>query len=116
MGLLGIIKGALQFGLGLFSAIRGADTKPTLTELLPLVVANILPAVDQAINYQNLDSQEKLDAWFGTLDAATGVEATAVDVLKDLPADKEELFFDHIISAAKIYAYNRIGVEGFKAE
>ena len=114
MGFLGILKGAVNFGLQLFGAIRGSDQKPTLTDLLPAIVGNILPAIDQAITFQNLDTKEKLDAWFGTLDAATGMEATAVDIIKNLPADKEEQFWDHIIEAARIFAYNKIGVEGFK--
>lgn len=116
MSFLGILKATLQFGLQLFGAIRGAEQKPTLSDLLPTIVANILPAVDQAITYQKLDTTEKLDSWLASLDAATGVESTAVDILKDLPADKEELFWDHIIEAARIYGYCRIGVEGFKGQ
>ena len=116
MKLWGILSGVLDFGVKLWGSIKGTGAKPTMTDLLPLVVGNILPAVEKAISYQNLDSQEKVDAWLATLDAATGEEASAADVLRDLPADKEEQLFDHLLEVARIYAYSKIGVEGYTVE
>lgn len=116
MNLWGVLKAAAGFGLQLLASVKGSGNgKPSFSELLPTIVGAVLPAVDQAIRFQGLDTKEKVDAWITTLDAATGLDATALDIVKDLPADKEEQLFDHVLEAARIFAYCKIGVPGYKA-
>lgn len=113
MSLFGWISGALKLGLGLWGWVRGQDSKPTLTDLLPVIMSNLLPAVEKAIGYQGLDTQEKFDSWLEALDAGTGSDPTAVDLIRDLPPDQEELLFDHLKEAARIYGYCLIKVPGY---
>lgn len=116
MNIWGVLRAAAGFGLQLLNAVKGTNgSKPTLVELLPTVVSAVLPAVDQAIKFQGLDTKEKVDAWIVTLDAATGLDAAALDIVRDLPADKEEQLFDHVLEAARIFAYCKIGVPGYRA-
>jgi len=112
--MLGWLKMAVTVGLKLFSFVTAKGTKPTMVDAIPFAVSQMLPAVQRAIQYQGLDTKEKLDAWLVTIDAGTGSDADAVDIIARLPADKEESFFDHLIEAARIYGYHLIGVEGYR--
>lgn len=110
--MLGWLKAAVTFSVKMFGWIKQTD-QPSLIDALPFAVAQLLPAVQRAIEYQGLHTQEKFDTWLNTLDQATGVEAGAIDFVGGLPADKEEEFFDHLIEAARIYGYHLIGVKGY---
>lgn len=110
--MFGWLRSAVVFGVKMFGWVTKSD-KPSLADALPFAVAQLLPAVQKAIEFQGLNTQEKLDAWLDTLDKATGVEAGAIDFVGGLPADKEEEFFDALIQAARIYGYHLIGVKGY---
>jgi len=110
--MFGWLKAAVVIGLKIYGFVSKGD-KPSLADALPFAVGQMLPAVQKAIQYQGLDTKEKFDAWLIAVDAGTGSDTTAVDLLVRLPADKEELFFDHLIEAARIYGYHLIGVEGY---
>ena len=81
--------------------------------MLPFVVSQLLPAVEQAIRFQGLNTKEKFDSWLTTLDESTGIEPP-VDLISRLPAEQEEALFDHLLEAARIYGYHLIGVPGYR--
>lgn len=110
--MLGWLKSAVVFGVKMFGWVTKSE-KPSLVDALPFAVSQLLPAVQRAIEFQGLNTQEKFDTWLETLDQATGVEAGAIDFIGGLPAEKEEEFFDHLIAAARIYGYHLIGVKGY---
>lgn len=111
--MFGWLKAAVVVGLKIYGFVAGGD-KPGLADALPFAVGQMLPAVQKAIQYQGLDTKEKLDVWLATVDTGTGSDINAVDLIIKLPADKEELFFDHLVEAARIYGYHLIGVEGYR--
>lgn len=112
--MLGWLKMAVMVGLKIYGYVTAKDDRPALADAIPFAVGQMMPAVKQAIRYQGLDTKEKLDAWLDTIDAGTGSDAEAVDVVAKLPADKEEVLFDHLIEAARVYGYHLIGVEGYR--
>ena len=112
--MLGWLKMAVKVGLKIYGFVTAPGAKPSLIDALPFAVGQLLPAVQKAIHYQGLNTKEKFDAWLVTVDAGTGSDENAVDFIAGLPADKEEIFFDHLIEAARIYGYNLIGVEGYR--
>jgi len=112
--MFGWLKAAVTIGLKIYGFVAKAGDKPSLADALPFAVGQLLPAIQKAIQYQGLDTKEKFDRWLATVDAGTGSEATAIDLIATLPADKEEAFFDHLIEAGRIYGYHLIGVEGYR--
>ena len=112
--MLGWLRAALNAGLTVYSLVKGKDEKPSLTEALPMVISNLLPMVQNAISFGGMNTKGKFDAFLDTIDSATGEDATAIDFIQDLPAEKEEQLFDHLKEAARIYGYSLIGVPGYK--
>lgn len=110
--MLGWIKAALLLGINLFGWLKGG--KKTLADALPFAIGQLLPAVENAVKFQKLDTKEKLDAWLEAVDAGTGDDATGVDIIRGLPAAKEEELFDHLIEVARTYGYYLIGVPGYR--
>lgn len=109
----GWILGIFKVGLSIFKLFKGSDDKPSLTELLPFVLNQLIPAVDNAIKYQGLDTKEKFDQWLTFIDVSTGTDPGAFDFMGSMPPDVEEQMFDHLIETARIYGYNRLKVPGY---
>ncbi len=110
--MIGWIKTALSLGLRMFGILTGKD-KPRMTDALPFVLANLLPAVEKAIEYKGLSTQAKFDSWLATLDTGTGSDLDAADFFPNLPPNREEELFDHLIEAARIYGYCLLKVDGY---
>lgn len=87
-----------------------------VSELLKQLFFTAFSAVDNAIRDGRIVDQQTVDAFLDTIDMGLGQEATAKDVIKDLPDDKEEELTDHIIEAVRIYAYCRLKIEGYTVE
>jgi hypothetical protein len=113
MSVFGVLKGLFSVGIAVYGVFKGKENKPTVMEVLPTVVGQLLPAVQSAIKYQNMTTKAQLDAWLETLDASMGEEAGAVDIIHDMPSNREEELSDHLLAAARIYGYNLLGVEGY---
>jgi len=111
--MFGWLKAVVSIGLKIYGYVAKSD-KPGLADALPFAVGQMLPAVQKAIEYQGLDTKEKFDAWLATVDAGTGSDEGALDLIVKLPPDKEEEFFDHLVEAARIYGYHLIGVVGYR--
>jgi len=110
----GWLLGIFKVGISVFNLFKGSgEQKPSLTELLPFALTQLIPAVDNAIKYQGLASKEQFDQWLVTLDATTGSDPGAFDFMKSMPPEIEEEMFDALINVARIYGYNRLKVEGY---
>ena len=115
--MLGWLKSAITFGAKLVSFLwSDGSPRPTLTDGLAFAVANLMPAVEKAINYGGMSTQAKFDSWLETIDQTTGTDPGAVDVFRNIPAEQEEQLFDHFKEAARIYGYNLLRVPGYYAE
>lgn len=115
MNIGAIVRAAAGFAVQLLGSIKGSDHKPTFTDLVPTMLGSVLPALEQAMKFQNLDTKEKVDSWLTLADLATGVETTAPNLIHDMPRELQEQMFDHVLEAARIYAYCKLGVPGFSA-
>jgi hypothetical protein len=112
--MFGWIKAAVGFGLKLYGWIKGSDSKPDLlSDALPFAISQLLPAVKTAIAYKGLDTKEKLDAWLDAVDAATGDDPAALNLIPGMPAKVEEDFFDHAKEMARCYGYCLLRVPGY---
>ena len=116
--MFGILKSLISVAVPIVKLFLNKEEgeKVTVAEALPFAVGQLLPAVQKAIEYGKLTTVEQVDAWLDTVDAATGDDVTAVDLIKSMPDDKEELFFDHIKEAVRIYAYCLLKVPGYRVE
>lgn len=110
--LAGLGKALFSSAVSLIKTITG-ETRPTFEVILPKVAGDLFSGIMDASKYQDLSSKEKIDAWLLTLDKSFGSEASALDVVRTLPADKEEELTDHIIEAARVILYMNAKVPGY---
>ena len=106
-----ILFNVLKAGAGLYFSVKGK--KPSLTELLPSVMSHILDAVGGVVEARGMTSKDQIDQWLSLVDAQTGSDLGALDLLKDLAPDKEEELFDGLIQVIRVYAYWKAGVPGY---
>lgn len=117
INILGLLKSLITLAprvLGLFSV--GSEPKITYDRGIEFALTNIFPAIRSAVEYGGLDNKEKIDAWFDAVDAGTGTDPDAIDLIKSMPDDKEEEMFDAIIVAGRAFAYNLAKVPGYWTE
>lgn len=110
------VFGYVLAGIGLIPKIVSLfkkDKKPSTLDVFSHIFSNIMPQLNLALAYGELDDKAKVDAWLEQLDKGTGSDDGALDVVKDLPNDQEEKLFDHFKEALRIYLYGRIKVPGY---
>lgn len=114
--MLGWIKAAVGFGVKMYSKLNEGSKTDVMSDALPFAISTLLPTVKNAIAYGGKNTKEKFDAWLDTLDAMTGDDQLAIDLIPSLPPALEEKFFDHLKEAARIYGYMMLKVEGYAVE
>lgn len=97
----------------ILSLVSLFKSKPKLSDVLAFALSRLPDLIENAINFGGYDTKEKFDDFLFLFDHYTGIEAGAIDLIKDLPLDQEEAFFDHIKEAARIIGYNRLKVAGY---
>lgn len=87
--------------------------KPKFTDVFMRVVAWIPDLVNQIRGIGDMSTKEKIDEALRSMDDMTGTDEGAVDVIHDLPADKEEELFDHLTEIIRILSYNKLQLAGY---
>jgi len=105
-----MIRSLINSVIGFFGLFQ---KKPTVIEVLGKVMALIPEWISKAVLFAGYDNKERFDTFLQGFDDYTGSDEGAVDLIRDLPADKEEEFFDHIKEAGRILGYNQLKVPGF---
>lgn len=73
-----------------------------------------VPAIIEDISeFVGMAPAEKIDTICQEIRSRTGIESGAVDIIRDLPADQEDRFFDAIAVLIEIIAKNRLRVAGY---
>jgi hypothetical protein len=111
MNLGSILNFAINGAAAVYQAVHGK--KPQLTDIIPLVIGQLLPSLSQAIDYGQLSTEAQIDAWAATLDAKTGVDVGALDVNHSMPPDKQEEMFDGFKQFAVAFAKNKAKIPGY---
>lgn len=114
--MFGWIKALAVAGVKIYQMFKGAKdagTPVSIMEGLPFALGQLLPAVDNAIKYGNMTTKEQFDSWLDTIDNMTGEDPGAIDFIKGLPDQQEEIMFDHLKEAARIYGYWRLKLPGY---
>lgn len=87
--------------------------KAKFTEIIMQVVTTLPALILDAIAFGKLDNAEKLDEALAVADLRLGEEVGAVDILHDLPPDKEEELSDALLKICEILGKNKLKVEGY---
>jgi len=95
------------------SVFKLIGRKPSWTDIVTNIVPQIFGMVDNAIAFGGYSTKEKFDEFLELIDLKTGVDAEALDILKDVTAEAEEEFFDGIVQAARAYGYAKLKVPGY---
>jgi hypothetical protein len=107
---MGIVTQLLRKAIEVVKLIGG---KPKFTDVFMRVVTWIPELVNQIRSVGEMSTKEKIDEALRSVDDLTGVDDGALDLVRDLPADKEELLFDHLSEVIRILAYNKIKLAGY---
>lgn len=99
---------------GAIAVAKMLGKKLKLSELLGVILPNLLSLLSSAQAAMALDTKEKVDAFLETLDSFTGVDVGALDIQRDMTAQAEEEAFDGIKQFARAVLYAKIGVPGYK--
>lgn len=110
---MSVLNSIFSTAVGLWRFFGG---KPKWSDVVGRVTRDVFDLVDQAITFGNMDNRKKFDDFLQALDLKTGADPGAVDMLKDVPADQEEVFWDHIVEAARVYGYCKLKIPGFFVE
>jgi hypothetical protein len=106
---------ALDFGVDVYHKFHGTE-KPNILNMTSFALTNLLPAVQAAVNTQNLTTEEQIDTWAQSIDAMTGTDVGAVSFDNDMPLDKQEELADHMIAIMKITAKHVKKIKGYVVE
>jgi len=87
--------------------------KKKITDIALDIITQLPRVIIDGIAYGQLDTVEKLDEALSELDLRTGSDEGAMDILRDLPPDKEEALFDHLKEMLRIIGRSKLKVEGY---
>jgi len=107
----------LTSALGLIiSTVKLVKDKAPFSEIIMSVITTLPKAIMDAITFGKIPNVQKLEEALEELDLRTGIDAGALDVIKDLPPDKEELVFDYIKGIIDILGKNKLKIDGYYQE
>jgi len=98
------------------STVKMVKDKAKFTEIAMELVTKLPGIIMDMISFNKIDNAEKLDEALAEVDLRTGIDDGAIDIVKDLPADKEEALFDHLKGMIEILGKNKLKVEGYYLE
>lgn len=107
------VKQLVDFIVKIVSTVKG---KPKATDLLLAIISELPKHVIDAIAFGKISTWAQLQDGLAAFDSYTGSEPGSINLVKDLPADKEEEFMDHIKEAVRILAGCKLKVEGYYVE
>lgn len=107
---MAVLTSLIGIGVSLYNAFK---VKPKFTDILMKVVGFIPDVIGQVGKIEEMSTKEKVDEALEAFDAYTGSDAGALDIIKDMPADKEEEVFDAVKVIVKNAAYCKLKVPGF---
>lgn len=99
---------------GALAVAKLLGKKLKISELIGIILPNLLGLLSSAQAALALDTKEKVDAFLDTLDSFTGTDVGALDLQRDMTAQAEEEAFDGIKQFARAVLYAKIGVPGYK--
>jgi hypothetical protein len=101
---------------GIISVVKLVKEKAIFTDIAMNLIVQLPQMILDMIAANKLDTEAKLDEALEELDLRTGMDAGALDVVRNLPADKEEDLFDHLKGIIQILGKHKLKVEGYYIE
>jgi len=108
-----ILTKLIEIALSLYRAFK---VKPTFTDILIKVVGFIPEVIGKVGQVEEMSTQQKVDEALAAFDAYTGSELGALDIIVDMPPEKEEEVFDAVKTIVRNAAYCKLKVPGFFVE
>lgn len=85
----------------------------SITDLIMSIAMQLPNLISQVKGFIGADAKLKIDEGLEGFDELTGTDEGAIDLVKDLPADKEEEALDHLKELIRILAYSKAKVDGY---
>jgi len=107
---MGILTQMLTKAIELVGLITG---KSKFSDVFMRILSWVPDLVNQVRGIGGMSTKEKIDEALQSMDDLTGLDDGALDIIHDLPADKEEALFDHLKEVIRILSYNKLELEGY---
>lgn len=93
--------------------VQLVGSKANFSTIIMTVASELPKLIVQAIDFGKLNTEQMLDDALQTADLRLGSDFGAIDVLHDLPPDKEEELTDAVLKVCEVLGKNRLKVEGY---
>ena len=93
--------------------VKAFGAKPKISDMLGLLLTTLPSIVQNVLTSSRLSTKEALDEALTTFDAYTGSDPGSIDIIRDMPQDKEEEFLDHFKEMLRILGYNKLKLNGY---
>jgi hypothetical protein len=101
---------------GVVSVVKMVKDKASFADIAMSLVTQLPQMILDMIQAGKISTVEKLDEALEELDLRTGMDVGALDVVRNLPPDKEEKLFDHLKGIIQILGKHKLKVEGYYTE
>lgn len=93
--------------------VKAFGAKPRISEILTMTLTFLPTIVNNILTVSHYSTKEKFDEVLETFDAYTGSDPGAIDIIRDIPSDKEEEFCDHFKECMRILGYHKLKINGY---
>ncbi len=107
---MSILTRLIKIGVSLYDAFK---VKPKFTDILMKVIGFIPGLIAQVGKIDELSNEQKIEEALQAFDDYTGSDVGALDIIKDMPADKEEEVFDAVKVIIRNTAFCKLRVAGY---
>lgn len=107
---MGILTRLIQIAISLYGTLKG---KPKFTDVLMKLLGFIPDLIAQVGRIEDLSTEDKIEEALLAFDDYTGSDAGAIDIIRDMPADKEEELFDALKVVIRNMAFCKLKVHGY---
>jgi hypothetical protein len=107
---MSIVTRLIQIAVSLYGAFTG---KPKFTDVLMKLLGFIPELIARVGEIEDLSTPEKVEEALLAFDDYTGTDAGAFDIIRDMPAEKEEEVFDAVKVIIRNMAFCKLKVHGY---
>ena len=95
------------------AAAKLVGSGQSFSTVILAVIGQLPKLISETITFWSLDDEDKLDEALAEADKRLGSEIGALDIIHDLPDDKEEELTDAMLTIVRILAKSKLGIEGY---
>lgn len=98
---------------GIATLVGLFGSKPSFLKVLSAVLQVLPSLIMSVIDFTKQDAEAKVNEFLEALDAYTGTDPGAVRIFPHMTREAEEMFWDSIKDASRVYCYVQLKKDGY---